>query len=143
MENNTRRKRQYPFALNMELIDMEFLIDSILDQVWHRRVEIVPDYMPPFPSDDTKPKCIVRYKTESGNYTYLRYGRGPLPDYFWDLYGDDFHQPECALLCIAKAPAPRGVDTYPAMDNGVYYDMQDRNEARREKHGIQQEAKPN
>lgn len=80
---------------------LEALLDIRASNIWRNRVEIIPDYMPPFPRPDTRPKCVVRYRD-----SFLRYSCGPVQGYFWDLYGDDFKQPEWALVAIASAPVP-------------------------------------
>ena len=57
--------------------------------------------MPPFPTKDTKPRCVVAYRG-----SFLRYMGGPIASYFWDLYGDDMYTPELALLALSRAPSP-------------------------------------
>lgn len=89
--------------------DMDKLVKLLLTQHWMHECQIVPDYMPPFPREDTRPKCVVRYVYPSGNDTFLRYGRGPLQGYFWDMYGEDMHSPELALIAISQAPPPSQV----------------------------------
>src|SRR2546423_574866 len=87
-----------PTALNLAT-----LVDHLLQEQWRRDCEIIPGYMPPYPRADTKPRVVVRYKT-----SFLRYSHGPHQGFFWDIYGDDFHDPEWALLGIAQAPCPFG-----------------------------------
>ena len=89
------------------------LLRLMLPQHWMHECEIVPAYMPPHPNKDTRPRCVVRYRRENGNETFLRSGGEAWPVLFWDVYGDDFRQPEMALLAIARAPAPSHVSVVP------------------------------
>lgn len=61
---------------------------------WRKYAEIVPAYMPPYPDENTKPRCVVRC-----DGAFLRDG-------FWDIYGDDFGTPEDALIALCRAPVP-------------------------------------
>lgn len=81
------------------------LINLLLTQHWMHECEVIPDYMPPYPDRDTRPTCVVRYTYDNGTETF-QHSKGPLQGYFWDVYGDDLHSPELALLCISVAPAP-------------------------------------
>jgi hypothetical protein len=89
------------------LFNLDRLIDEMLDTVhgnrnqWWNAAEIVPGYMPPFPREDTRPSCVVRFRQ-----SFLRYSKGPRQGFFWDLYGDDFQTPELALLALVAAPVP-------------------------------------
>jgi hypothetical protein len=89
--------------------DMKKLIGLLLRDHWMHECEIIPAYMPPFPRPDTQPTCVVRYVYPSGEDTFLRYSNGPLQGYFWDMYGDDMHSPELALVAISQASAPTRV----------------------------------
>lgn len=87
------------------------LLNSILPYVWQRHAEIVPDWMPPFPREDTRPTVAVRWKDlldPEAEYKYLRYSKGPAQGYFWDNYPDDFHTPELAVVSLSMAPVPNG-----------------------------------
>lgn len=86
--------------------DMRKLISRILTQHWMHECEIIPDYMPPSPREDTRPTCKVRYVYEDGERVFLRYSKGPAQGYFWDAYGEDMHSPELALVAISQSPAP-------------------------------------
>lgn len=87
--------------------DMDKLVRLLLTQHWMHECQIITDWMPNFPRPDTQPKCVVRYYYEGANDdTFLRYSKGPLQGYFWDVYGEDFHSPELALLALSQAPAP-------------------------------------
>lgn len=79
------------------------MFDDTLGNVdaWRKRAEIVKAYMPPFPREDTKPKCVVRL-----DGAFLRYSKGPRQGYFWDGYGDDLLSPEDALFALLQAPVP-------------------------------------
>lgn len=78
------------------------LTECLLDRPWHKRCEIIPDYMPPFPSPGTKPTVQVRYD----HSLMLRYSRGPIQGYFWDIYGDDMLTVEIAIVALSRAPSP-------------------------------------
>lgn len=87
---------------------------------WLRLVEIVPDYMPPFPRADARPtiqvRCLVNPNEPApgpgvctGRYSYLRGGghAGWLSGgYFWDCYGTEWHSVEHALVAVIHAPVP-------------------------------------
>nr|WP_250808433.1 hypothetical protein [Neorhizobium tomejilense] len=86
--------------------DMVKLVNRLLSQHWMHECEIIPRYMPPNPGDDTRPTCQVRYTYEDGTMAFLRYSKGPMQGYFWDMYGEDMGSPERALICISQSPAP-------------------------------------
>jgi len=79
------------------------LVELLLDQHWHKGCEIIDGYMPPYPSKETRPTVVVRCPSMGA---FLRYSHGPLQCYFWDIYGDDMHSVELALLALSRAPAP-------------------------------------
>lgn len=93
--------------LDPKLFTVERILGTLLDNVhgnrdrWRMNAEIVPNYMPPFPSANTEPVCVVRYGAQ-----FLRYSRGPLQGHLWDSYGDDYQTPELALLALMEAPVP-------------------------------------
>jgi hypothetical protein len=93
--------------INRSLFNLDRLVSAMLDTMhgnqnhWIHLVEIIPDYMPPFPSKDTRPTCVVKFKG-----LFLRYSAGPRQGFFWDAYGDDMHCPEMALLAVVQAPVP-------------------------------------
>ncbi len=89
--------------------DLAKLINMMLTQHWMHECKIIPDYMPPFPGKDTRPTCQIQYIYEDGTTTGLRYSRGPLQGFFWDIYGEDFHSPELALVALSQAPPPTRV----------------------------------
>jgi len=91
-------------------VDTNKLLDLMLDQPWHKRCEIIPDYMPRFPRPETQPTVQVRYNDGTEYPPLLRYSVGPLQGYFWDVYGEDFHSVELAILALSRAPAPRNVN---------------------------------
>lgn len=94
-------------AINYSALDVCELVDTILgidadgSHRWRRDCAIVPDYMPPNPSRATKPRCVVRH----GDW-FLRCSAGPIQGYFWDVYGDDMHRPEWAIVALSQAPVP-------------------------------------
>ena len=85
------------------------LVDYLLDQQWHKKCEIIPDYMPPHPNENTRPTLRIRYNDGSEYPPFLRYSAGPKQGFFWDIYGDDFCNAELAIIALSQAPAPRYV----------------------------------
>lgn len=85
--------------------DAAKLVKYLLDQKWHSECEIIPNYMPPRPSKDTKPKVVVMFPNQYEN-VFLRYSCGPAQGFFWDTYGDDMQSVELAILALSKAPVP-------------------------------------
>lgn len=69
---------------------------------WREDCEIIPAYMPPYPRADTQPKCVVRHVSGA----FLRHSKGPRQGHGWDIYGDDYHNPELALIALSQAPPP-------------------------------------
>ncbi len=90
-------------------VNSEKLIEYLLDQQWHKKCEIIPDYMPPYPGEDTKPSVQIRYNDGSEHPPFLRYSKGPKQGFFWDIYGADFLNVELAIIALSKAPAPINV----------------------------------
>lgn len=82
------------------------LVNLLLTQVWQHQCQIIPDYMPNFPREDTKPTCVIRHSSGENEYQFLRYSNGPLQGFFWDMYGDDFGSPEMALIALSQCPPP-------------------------------------
>ncbi len=102
--------------IDTELFTTEALVSQLVDikaHPWREHVIIIPDYMPRYPSGDTKPECQVRFSSTEhegapGEW-FLRYSRGPLQGHFWDCYGEDYHNPALALIALLQAPPPPGV----------------------------------
>lgn len=84
------------------------LVNLLLTQVWQHQCQIIPDYMPNFPREYTKPTCVIRHHAGENDHQFLRYSKGPLQGFFWDMYGDDFGSPEAALIALSQCPPPRG-----------------------------------
>lgn len=101
-----------PSELRAELvamIDAAKLADLLLMERWKGQCEIIPDYMPPLPNKDTRPKLVVRIRYDGygeEHYSYLRYSCGPRQGFFWDIYGDDLMSVELAILALHQAPTP-------------------------------------
>jgi hypothetical protein len=76
---------------------------------WMNRVDIVVDYMPPYPGKDTRPRLVIRYNDGTEHSPFLRHSAGPKQGFFWDIYGDDFQTLELAILALSEAPTPRYV----------------------------------
>lgn len=89
-------------------LDTQKLVNLLLTQVWQHQCQIIPDFMPNFPRADTQPTCVIRHRAGENDHQFLRYSNGPLQGFFWDLYGDDFHSPELALIALSQCPPPRG-----------------------------------
>lgn len=85
--------------------DMTNLVNQLLKYHWQHECEIIPDYMPPYPTKDTRPTCVVK----ANEHYKLRYSKGPGTGTFWDAFGDDFHTPELALVALSKAAPPPNV----------------------------------
>lgn len=100
-------------TLTLPPLNIEQLVRDLLDldhEWWRAECEIIPGYMPPYPREDTRPACVVRYKFvdkrdgEAG--CFLRHSGGARQGFFWDIYGDDLLRPELALVALAQAPTP-------------------------------------
>ncbi len=89
--------------------NVEELIKLLLDQEWHKKCEIIPDYMPPYPNEDTRPSVQIKYNDESEYPPHLRYSKGPKQGFIWDMYGDDMLSVELAIIALSQAPYPRYV----------------------------------
>lgn len=90
--------------------NMQKLVNLLLTDIWMHECEIIVDWMPKFPREDTQPICAVRWKSRPDSEgTYLRYSSGPLQGYFWDIYPDNMHSPELALLAISRVSPPVNV----------------------------------
>ncbi|UIF90919.1 hypothetical protein [Cupriavidus sp. UYPR2.512] len=85
------------------------LAEMLLDQPWHAQCEIIPHYMPRYPSPETKPEVQIRFNNGKEHPPFLRYSKGPAQGFFWDIYGEDFQSIELAIVALSRAPAPRNV----------------------------------
>lgn len=74
---------------------------DMFGDIWRAYAEIIPNYMPPYPREDTRPSCVVKC-----GEAFLRHSAGPKQGFFWDIYGDDFIKPELALVALLHAPTP-------------------------------------
>ena len=90
-------------------VDQQRLVRLLLDEPWHAQCEIIPDYMPPHPGPDTRPRVVVRHNNGTEYPAFLRYSRGPKQGFFWDVYGDDMQDVELAIIALSQAPYPRSV----------------------------------
>ena len=77
---------------------------------WRLECELIPKYMPPYPTKDTRPKFVIKAKNTK---LYLRYSCGPGQGHFWDVYGDDYINEELATHAIGQAPRPQGRSEVP------------------------------
>ena len=92
-----------------ELFSVEGILPYLLDESWHEECEIITDYMPRYPRPETRPTVVIRHNNGTKWPAYLRYSKGPKQGFFWDTYGDDFHNPNLALIALSNAPTPRSV----------------------------------
>lgn len=97
----------------MKISELSFdgpkLAKLLLDEPWHKDCEIIPDYMPKYPREETRPTVQIRYNDGSEYAPLLRYSKGPKQGYFWDLYGEDMQTVELAIIALSEAPTPRYV----------------------------------
>ena len=100
-------QKRYNTRQDASGLDAQKLVNYLLTQLWQHECQIIPDFMPNFPREDTKPTCVIRHVTGE-SHEFLRYSNGPLQGFFWDIYGDDFHSPELALVALSQCPPPRG-----------------------------------
>lgn len=90
--------------------DMRRLVNILLTQHWMHECVIIPAWMPPHPSANTRPSCVVEFTYKGGEKTFLRHSKGPLQGHDWDSYGDDYQCPELALVALSQAPPPPRID---------------------------------
>lgn len=109
-ETQERWRKKMAIRQAPEQFDMRKLVNLLLTQHWMHECNIIPAYMPPFPHDDTRPRCVVQFTYQDGSMVYLRHSLGPLQGHGWDIYGDDYHSPELALIALSQAPAPPRID---------------------------------
>lgn len=115
--------------IDTSMIDKNRLIDIMLDDIsgnvnaWIKLVEIVPDYVPPFPRAGDRPsiqvRCLVRPDEPApgpgiatSRYSYLRasgIAGWKSGGYFWDCYGTAWLTVEYAFLAVLHAPVPPGL----------------------------------
>ena len=99
--------------MNVE-VDVNVLVELLLPERWQKRCKIIPDYIPPFPREDTRPECRVCWeRPEPHGNIFLRYSKGPSQGFFWDCYGDDMQSVELAIIALSRAPHPSALDGYP------------------------------
>jgi hypothetical protein len=85
----------------------EFISLYSKEKSWINECIIIPGYMPPNPSEDTRSSVVVKMIRKGlGNALFLRHSKGPLQGYFWDMYGSDMHSPELALYALLNSPQP-------------------------------------
>lgn len=96
--------------LDCSSLDLEKLVHTLCDQTWMRHCEIIPEYMFPFPREGDRPIVAVRWTDPEGEREerFLRYSKGPAQGYFWDIYPDDMHSPELAVVSLSRSFPPPG-----------------------------------
>ena len=91
--------------------DLLKLCDILLNQPWHEKCEIIPEYIHPNANPkNVAPKVVIIFNDETLYPPFLRFSKGPNQGYFWDVYGDDFQTLELAIVALSKAPAPINVN---------------------------------
>lgn len=105
-------------------INVEILLKLLLNQYWHQECKIIPDYMPPYPRKDTRPKVVVMFPNEHGD-TFLRYSCGPAQGFFWDVYGDNMQSVELAVFALSKAPIPLN---YRRLESHIKFQLKPKNQ---------------
>lgn len=94
--------------------DTKHLTETELRQPWwFAECELIKDYMPPYPDENTKPTFQVKHTPSN---TFLRYSCGPRQGHFWDNYGDDYMTDDLARLAVSQAPPPPGVTVPPGVE---------------------------
>ena len=89
-------------------LNASLLVKHLLNEPWHRNCTVIPDYMPPYPSEKTRPTLQIRFSFgPDDDRVFLRYSHGPKQGFLWDIYGDDFQSMELALLALSRAPTPQ------------------------------------
>jgi hypothetical protein len=99
-------------VIDPKLFTVERLLRAMLDDmsggidVWRQNATIMTDWMPPFPTEKTRPlRCVVVYIDSNGS-SYLNHSKGPRQGYYWDIGPDEMMRPEIALLALLRAPIP-------------------------------------
>ena len=89
------------------------LIRTILPYRWQHECMIITDFLPKYPREDTKPLRVVvarstgkGHNEDGGDFSCLRYSKGPRQGFFWDGYPDDLHSFELAVLALSQCPTP-------------------------------------
>lgn len=85
-------------------LDIKGVVDAFFEHNpldWRVRAEIIPNYIPPYPRPETKPRVVVK----CGD-SFLRYSAGPRQGFFWDVYGDDMMSVGLAFRALLEAPCP-------------------------------------
>lgn len=77
----------------LQHVNLEKLLKLLLHYKWQRDCRLEKD------EDSVKIHHIP-----SGYY--LRHSAGPGLNQFWDTYGDNYMEPELALVALVKAPPP-------------------------------------
>ena len=65
--------------------------------------------MPPNPCANTSPEVQIEFDNGTEYKPRLRYSAGPKQGFFWDIYGEDMHNVELAIIALSEAPAPTNV----------------------------------
>lgn len=103
-------QKRMAIRMDPSKFDPTKLVNCLLSHHWMHECEIDPAYMPPYPDAATRPTCQIHYVYKDGSRTGLRYSKGPAQGFFWDVYGDDFHSPELALVALSQASPPPRID---------------------------------
>lgn len=111
-EQWNERQRQWAERMAIrqpiENIDLRKLVNQLLTQHWQHEC-LIELTNPRF--GNLQPKLTISWAAPGAtDRSYLRHSRGPGTGTFWDVYGDDFHTPELALIQLSKAYPPPRVD---------------------------------
>lgn len=91
--------------------DLNNLISNLLIHKWQWHCVIAKtNFSGEGSFDKTLLRCRVSYTSSDSIVKYLNYSRGPWGLFLWDNIGDDFLDPEIALLAISKCPPPPNVE---------------------------------
>lgn len=88
--------------IDPSIFTVESLLNTFLDDqfgnrdAWRKFASIEQ-----FSDSDKKLIWIVRF-----GQSFLRYSKGPLQGFCWDIYPDDFLRPALAFKALLEAPVP-------------------------------------
>lgn len=107
--------------IDTSVFDLDKLVHSLCSETWMRHCRVIPNYMPPYPNEHTRPTVVVQWRNpeDESKTQFLRHSAGPLQGTFWDMYGDDFHSPELAIVMLSRSHPPRGAGRFSFTANPI------------------------